>query len=131
MRHDRGIAAARQAVELADARAESPPESKVRVWLNLAGLTPTPQYCVYDAVGTEIAKVDLGFPDVKVAVEYDGRWHGAWPQVGPDRERLNKLHAAGWEAVFVTAELLRSPRRMVQSVHAALRARARIRHMAP
>ncbi len=38
-------------------------------------------------------------------------------------ERLNRLHAAGWEVVFVTAEMLRSPKRMVQTVRAALAVR--------
>jgi hypothetical protein len=38
-RGDRGIVAARRAVQLADPRAESRPESRVRVWLVLDGLT--------------------------------------------------------------------------------------------
>ncbi len=122
-RHDRGIVRARQAVGLADPRAESLPESKVRVWLRLAGLMPEPQYRVCDGHGGQVAIVDLAFPEARLAVEYDGRWHGEWLQVGPDRERLNRLHAAGWEVVFVTAEMLRAPRRMVQTVRAALSAR--------
>lgn len=122
-RHDRGIVLARQAVELTDPRAESPQESKVRVWLRVAGLTPVPQYRVFDGDGCLVGIVDLAFPEVRLAVEYDGRWHGEWLQVGPDRERLNQLGAAGWDVVFVTAEMLRSPKRMVHTVHAALRAR--------
>jgi hypothetical protein len=61
-------------------------------------------------------------PDA-LAVEYDGVWHGASLQVGLDRERLNRLHAAGWEVVFVTREQLRDPRRMVCMVRAALQTR--------
>lgn len=124
-RRDRGIVRARQAVGLADPRAGSPPESKVRVWLRLAGMTPEPQYRVCDGHGGQVGIVDLAFPEARLAVEYDGRWHGEWLQVGPDRERLNRLHAAGWDVVFVTAEMLRSPKRMVQTVRAALAVRPR------
>lgn len=121
--HDNGIVAARAAVELSDARAESARESKMRVWLALAGLAPQPQYWVCDEHGP-FARVDLGFEQQRLAVEYDGRWHGEWQQVDRDRERLNRLHAAGWRVVFVTAALLRDPGRMVQTVRAALAARS-------
>lgn len=40
-----------------------------------------------------------------------------------DRERLNRVHAIGWDVVFVTEPLLRVPRRMVYTVEAALRGR--------
>lgn len=117
-RHDRGIVTARRAVQLADPRAESPQESRTRVWLVLGGLQPAVQYWVGDY------RVDLAFPRERLAVEYDGQWHGDWLKVGPDRERLNELHAAGWEVVFVTARLLRDPQRMLRTVRAALQSRA-------
>ncbi|WP_214368594.1 hypothetical protein [Pseudonocardia sp. H11422] len=41
-RSDNGIVAARRAVGLTDPRAESRPESRVRVWLVLDGLMPEP-----------------------------------------------------------------------------------------
>ena len=47
-RRDRGIVRARRAEELADPRAESPPESRMRVWLVLDGLRPQPQYWIED-----------------------------------------------------------------------------------
>jgi hypothetical protein len=39
-----------------------------------------------------------------------------------DRERLNRVHAAGWDLVFVTAPMLATPRKMVAIVRAALEA---------
>ncbi|MDQ4033698.1 MAG: hypothetical protein M3332_16205, partial [Actinomycetota bacterium] len=48
-RRDHGIVLARQAEELADPRAESPPESRVRVWLVRDGLHPVPQYWIEDS----------------------------------------------------------------------------------
>jgi len=53
-----------------------------------------------------------------VAVEYEGRRHGQ--HVASDRARLNRLTAAGWRVVFVTAEDLREPDRVVARIAAAL-----------
>ena len=122
-RSDRGIRDARRAVDLVDPRAESRPESQVRVHLVLAGLDPVPQYWIEDASGP-IARTDLAFPELKVAVEYDGQWRdGQLWALNHDRERLNRIHAAGWVVVFVTAPLLATPHRMVATVQAELAAR--------
>ncbi len=123
-RSDRGIRTARRAVSLVDPRAESRPESQVRVHLVLAGLDPVPQHWIEDA-GGRIARTDLGFPDRQVAVEYDGQWRdGQLWALNRDRERLNRVQAAGWDVVFVTAPLLATPARMVATVRAALDGRA-------
>lgn len=119
-RCDRGIVLARRAVQLADPRAESRPESRVRVWLVLDGLHPEPQHWIEDAHG-RLARVDLAFIAQRVAVEYDGSWReGELWALNRDRDRLNRVQAAGWEIVFVTAALLRNPDRMVRTVRAAL-----------
>ena len=121
-RRDRGIVQARRALELADPRAGSLPESRMRVHLALDGLHPEVQYRVYHR-GRLVGRADLAFPERRLAVEYDGVWHGALLQVGPDRDRLNRLHAAGWDVVFITAQHLREPRRLVCTVRVALEAR--------
>jgi hypothetical protein len=122
-RSDRGIRDARRAVSLVDPLAESRPESQVRVHLVLAGLCPVPEFWIEDGDG-RIARTDLAFPERKVAVEYDGQWRdGQLWALNRDRERLNRVHAAGWDVVFVTAPLLATPRRMVAIVRAALDAR--------
>lgn len=119
-RSDSGIVTARRAVELADPRAESRPESRMRVWLVLDGLCPQPQYWIEDPTG-RLACVDLAFPEQRVAVEYDGSWRdGERWALNRDRDRLNRVHAAGWEIVFVTASLLHDHEKMVRVVRAAL-----------
>ncbi|MGH3846929.1 MAG: hypothetical protein ACRDS0_36740 [Pseudonocardiaceae bacterium] len=119
-RHDRGIVRARRAEQLADPRAESRPESRVRVWLVLDGLESVPQYWIEDSRG-RLARADLAFPEQQVAVEYDGSWReGELWALNRDRERLNRVQAAGWEVVFVTAPLLATPARMIATVRAAL-----------
>ena len=107
-------------MELADPRARSLPESRVRVLLALAGLTAVPQFTVRDRAGGFVARVDLAFPEVKVAVEYDSAWHGQPGQSTRDRRRLNRLTAAGWRVVFVTAADLRDPGAVVARVAEAL-----------
>lgn len=119
-RRDRGIVRARRAEELADPRAESPPESRMRVWLVLDGLRPEPQYWIEDSRG-RLVRADLAFPEQQVAVEYDGAWrNGQLWALNHDRDRLNRVQAAGWEVVFVTAPLLANPKQMVATVRAAL-----------
>lgn len=91
------------AAALADARSESPPETRLRVRMILAGLpAPTPQYVIRDD-GRFVARVDLAYPEAKLALEYDGLWHAERGQFGRDRRRLNALHAAGWRVIHVTA----------------------------
>ncbi|MGH3801592.1 MAG: hypothetical protein ACRDTD_15960 [Pseudonocardiaceae bacterium] len=83
--------------------------TRVRVWLVLDGLHPQPQYWIEDSRG-RLARVDLAFVAQRVAVEYDGGWRdGELWALNRDRERLNRVQAAGWEIVFVTAALLRDP----------------------
>ena len=104
-RRDHGIVLARQAVLLADPRAESPPESELRVVLTLAGLAPEPQITVYDEDGF-VGRVDLGYRLQKVAVEYDGRWHNQPDQIALDDLRRARLRAAGWHVIVVHHEAL-------------------------
>jgi len=118
-RHDHGIRAAREVARLIDVRAQSIPESIVRVLLAQDDLAAEPQVSVADERGL-IGVVDLAFRRWKVAVEYDGVWHGSAHRVGADRERLNRLHAAGWRVVFVTAEDLKEPAQISARVRAAL-----------
>jgi very-short-patch-repair endonuclease len=120
MASGRGTSRARQAVDLADERSESPQESRLRVLLRLAGLRPVPQYVVLDAAGHFVARVDLAFPEHRLAIEYDGAWHGKPGQLAHDRRRLNALVAAGWTVLHVTSADLHEPDRMVAAVRRLL-----------
>jgi very-short-patch-repair endonuclease len=116
----RGARRVQQAVLLADPRAESQPESRLRVLLALAGLIAQPQYPVRNQDGTVVARVDLAFPDHRLAIEYDGAWHGDRRQFAKDRQRLNRLVAAGWTVIHVTAADLRDPGELVARIRALL-----------
>lgn len=122
-RRDHGIRRVRQALELVDPRAESQPESVLRVHLRLAGLVPVPQHVVRSGRRV-VARVDLAFPEQRVAVEYDGAWHALREQLDADRVRMTSLRDAGWVVVHVTAAMLRDPGAVVATVRRALAAAA-------
>jgi len=120
----RGLLRAARRLALVDGRAESPPESALRLKVSRAGLPPPePQIEVWHN-GKFVARVDLGWREVKVALEYDGAWHGDPGQLGRDRKRLNALVAAGWTVIFVTAADMRDLSGILAQVHQALRSAA-------
>ncbi|MGA8547625.1 MAG: DUF559 domain-containing protein [Mycobacterium sp.] len=120
----RGIARARQAVRLFDAGAQSPKESWLRVVLVQAGLPrPQTQIPVLNEFGDAIAYLDMGWEDVKVAVEYDGEQHRSDRlQYTWDVRRLEMLERLGWIVVRVLAG--DRPAEIVRRVRAALARRA-------
>lgn len=101
----RGIARARHAVGLFDPGAQSPKESWLRVVLIQAGLPrPQTQIPVLDEFGSAVAYLDMGWNDVKVAVEYDGEQHRTdRRQYIWDVRRLEMLERLGWIVVRVVA----------------------------
>jgi hypothetical protein len=118
--HEHGVVRARQAVNLADPRAQSRPESELRVVLHLADLHPEPQVQVWDAAGP-VCWLDLAFRKWRVGVAYDGQWHALRLQLRKDRRMINRLQALDWEIVFVTADdLYRHPDEVVRTVQTAL-----------
>jgi hypothetical protein len=114
----------REVAGLADGLAESPQETRVRLLLHRSTLPPpVAQHTVRDASGAFVARVDFAWPEHRVALEYDGAWHGEPGQFARDRERLNRLTAAGWTVVFVTAADLRHPERVLRRIATALASR--------
>ncbi|MFG3689926.1 hypothetical protein [Micromonospora sp. NPDC047740] len=76
------------------------------------------------APGAFVARLDLAWPEFKVAVEYDGRWHDDPEQFHRDRRRLNRLLGAEWIVLHVTAKRLRDDfEGLPAEVRTALRAR--------
>jgi very-short-patch-repair endonuclease len=117
-----GSARARRVCALADGLAGSPQETRLRLLLHRSALpAPTAQYRVRDDGGRVVARVDFAWPERKVALEYDGLWHGEPGQFAKDRHRLNQLTAAGWRVIFVTAADLRDPASLLARIAAAIR----------
>ena len=91
-----------------DAGAESPQETRTRLVLIDAGLPrPQTQIVVRDHFGYAFARVDMGYEEFKVGVEYDGPQHWDPESRAYDIDRHAKLLAKGWRIVRVSAEILR------------------------
>ena len=91
---------------LADAGSQSPKESWLRLVLIQAGLPqPQTQIPVPGADGFPIAYLDIGWPGVMVAVEYDGDHHRTdRHQYVKDIRRREMLERMGWIVITVVAE---------------------------
>jgi Protein of unknown function (DUF559) len=120
----RGIRQARIAFGLVDAGAQSPKETWLRLLLIQAGLPrPQTQIPVRDEFGEAIAYLDMGWEDVKVAVEYDGGQHRTdRRQYIWDIRRLEILDRIGWIVIRVVGG--DQPADIVRRVRSALARRA-------
>lgn len=116
-----GVRQAREAVELADARAESPLESMGRVRFHEHGL-PAPDLQVWlgDSDG-QIARVDHYWQRYRTVAEADGALKYATPaDLFAEKRREDRLREAGFEVVRYTwDEILRTPEVVVARVLAA------------
>jgi hypothetical protein len=103
----RGVRAARAALALVDGGAQSPKETWLRLLLMRAGFPrPQTQIVVRNEWGWREAYLDMGWEDIKVAVEYDGDQHRSdRRQYVKDIRRLEMLDQRyGWLVVRVVAE---------------------------
>lgn len=116
----RGVRRLREVLPLVDGGAESPRETRLRLLLVRSGL-PRPQTQIQ--FNDLRIRVDMGWPEWKVAVEYDGIQHWADArQRSWDIERIALLEAEGWAVVRVSAEMLARPRVVLERVRDKLRA---------
>jgi Transcriptional regulator, AbiEi antitoxin len=71
-----------------------------------AGLPdPVRQYEIRDSAGGFIARVDLAYPDWRLAIELDGfRWHAGRGPFRSDRLRRNRIEATGWRLLEAAPE---------------------------
>jgi hypothetical protein len=108
----RGVRNLRTALALADAGAESPQETRLRLLLVRSGLPhPVTQIPVTNDRGRVVRRIDMGWPQWMVGVEYDGEQHFVDPEdYANDIVRLEFLADRGWTIVRVSARQLRSER---------------------
>lgn len=120
----RWVTQLRGLVPLVDGRAESPAESLTRLRLIDAGLPrPEVQWEVYDELGRLVARLDLAYPDLRLAIEYDGaQFHSTPDQQAHDGHRRARLRRLGWTVVVLRAEHVFGPHtRAVRMVDAEIR----------
>ena len=115
-----GSQAAGRTLALCDPRAESPPESRLRIEMLRAGLpVPIPQFDVL-VDGFFVARLDFAWPAFRFGVEYDGQWHADAGQLHRDRSRLRELNAAGWRIFHVTREDMRDIPALMRQIATAM-----------
>jgi hypothetical protein len=92
-----------EVVALADPRAESPMETRLRVGLITAGLPPPlVQHEILDEYGFVLARVDLAYDAAKLAIEYDGATHFDRRGRERDLQRDVILAGYGWQTIRLT-----------------------------
>ncbi len=98
----RGVRQLRGLVALADARAESPGESWMRLEIVDAGLPiPELQWSIKQD-GRELFRLDLAYPRARVCVEYDGEeFHDSPDRKDADHKRRDWLRSRGWTVIVV------------------------------
>ena len=116
----KGIARLRRAAELAEPKAESAMETRLRMLLVLAGLPrPEVQVSVHDDRGSFLGRPDLLYRDQCLAIEFDGGNHR--DRMVEDNRRQNGLIGAGFRLLrFTAADVYRSPHAVAMQVRHSL-----------
>lgn len=100
-----GAVPAREAARLVRAGVDSTMESTTRMLIVLAGLPePTVDHHLCDVDGVVRYRLDLAVPEVRLAIEYDGRWHERPEQQKKDTVRRATLALEGWRFLVITAD---------------------------
>jgi very-short-patch-repair endonuclease len=120
-----GVARLRAAVPLVEPATDSPMETRLRLLLVLGGL-PVPvvnRDVVVD--GSWLARPDLSYPELRIAIEYDGDHHRVdRRQWQSDIFRRRLLEDAGWIVLVFTAnDVLKFGHETVRRVRSAVSAR--------
>jgi very-short-patch-repair endonuclease len=116
----KGIARLRRVVDLAEPKAESPMETRLRMLLVLAGLPkPEVQVPIHDDLGRFLARPDLLYRDRRLAIEFDGGNHR--DRMVDDNRRQNRIIGTGYHLLrFTAADVYRTPDSIVMQVTQSL-----------
>lgn len=121
MRGLHGVNRVRSLLRWCDERADSPPETRLRLMLIRAGLpAPTPQLVIRNEYGVKIAKADLGYERQKVAIFYDSELHRDKQTWEFDAWANAQMAELGWERVRVTSQMMRTPGTLIRQIGSAV-----------
>ena len=109
MRPIHGLARVLELLPLCDHRADSPPETRLRLAIRFSPLPdPEPQVAIRDGHGRHVATADLGYRRARVALFYDGEVHLQREQRDWDANVTARLTELGWRSLRITAGMLRA-----------------------
>ena len=101
----RGIRKARTVLDLVDPGAESPQETWLRLLVIRNGFPrPKTQIPVYDEYGVLVAVLDMGWEDIKLALDYEGAHHRDPVRFNKDIRRHDDVTELGWIDIRVTSQ---------------------------
>lgn len=119
----RGRQQALALLDLATGLPESPPESWTLLALVDGGFPPpVPQFSVADINGRVLYWLDLAWPELRIAGEYDGYAAHAGRE-SLDAAREEDLRRRGWIVIRADAADMRNPHRLLAAVGEAFRLR--------
>lgn len=122
----RGVRQLRSALELYDAGAQSPQETWLRLLVIDAGFPPPRTQIPVRVSGRIKYYLDMGWEDVKIAVEYDGDHHRIdRAQFKRDILRLEELADLGWIVIRIAAGTPRHE--TIARLHRAWQTAAKVR----
>lgn len=109
-RGSRGIRSLALAFPKIRAGVDSPAETQLRLIIANAGM-PEPRTNCPVLVRGGLLHADLGYERLKIAIEYEGKYHfaGGEAQARRDVERWERMTDAGWRVLRVVARDLRDP----------------------
>lgn len=82
---------------------------------------------MFNRYGEHVRRIDMGWPEWQVGVEYDGPQHWTDPEIrAKDIDTQAELEAMGWRIVRVSSDMVKyRPCSIVERVRAALLAAGR------
>lgn len=113
----RGVVQLRTLAPLADARAESPGESALRLrWYDALLPRPDLQIWVADGDGVPVYRLDLGLERLRLAAEYDGEAHhsSAADRMHDVRRREWLATEVGWTVLVFTRQQVYGEGRLIE-----------------
>jgi very-short-patch-repair endonuclease len=119
----RGTVSGARVLDLATGRADSPQESRL-LWALVESGLPTPEvnWPIADIDGIEIRRLDLAWPDLMVALEYNG-YAAHVGREAEDEARTRDLERRGWLIIPVELADMRRPTKLIAKVRSALSSR--------
>lgn len=119
-----GVVLARAALDAVRPGSESPMETLVRLDVVDAGF-PEPELNreVFDERGTFLGRVDMCWPQLRIALEYDGDHHREREVFRHDQRRANGFAVSGWIVVHATAVDAARPAVLFERLRQAFAAR--------
>ncbi len=100
---------------------DSPPETLLRLEIVKRGFDEPVVDCPIPVAGRTL-HADLGYPELKIAIEYEGAYHfdDGPEQARWDAERWEDMRDAGWRVLRVQASTMRDLRRFFERLRNAI-----------